>query len=194
MRQGATGTDIFTALIGLVARSRRRYGGYTVHLGIVLIFLGFAGEGFKKEEQLVLKPGQSIDVGGFTVRQDAIRVTDDGQKQMVTSHMTVMRDGQTIGELKPGKWFFRKHEDQPTTEVAIRRGFAEDLYIVLAGFDVETQAATLHIVVNPLVNWIWAGIRRAGLRHVDHAAARARVHLRDVEGAGRRRAPRRRRC
>jgi cytochrome c-type biogenesis protein CcmF len=157
VRQDATGTDIFTALIGLFARSRRRYAGYTVHLGIVLIFLGFAGEGFKKEEQLVLKPGQSMTLGGFTVRQDAIRVTDDGQKQMVTSHMTVLRDGKAIGEMQPGKWFYRKHEDQPTTEVAIRRGFAEDLYIVLAGFEVETQAATLHIVVNPLVNWIWLG-------------------------------------
>jgi cytochrome c-type biogenesis protein CcmF len=157
VRQTATGTDIFTAFVGLFARSRRRYAGYTVHLGIVLIFLGFAGEGFKQEEQLVLKPGQSMTIGAFTVRQDAIRVTDDGQKQMVTSHMTVSRGGQTVGEMLPGKWFYRKHEDQPTTEVAIRRGFAEDLYIVLAGFEVETQAATLHIVVNPLVNWIWLG-------------------------------------
>ena len=49
--KGATGTDIFTAMIGLVGRSRRRYGGYIVHLGIVLMFLGFAGEGFKQEEQ-----------------------------------------------------------------------------------------------------------------------------------------------
>jgi len=105
----------------------------------------------------VLKPGQSMTLAGFTVRQDAIRVTDDGQKQMVTSHMTIVRDGKTIGEMKPGKWFYRKHEDQPTTEVAIQRGFAADLYIVLAGFEVETQAATLHIVVNPLVNWIWMG-------------------------------------
>jgi cytochrome c-type biogenesis protein CcmF len=157
VRQTATGTDIFTALVGLFARSRRRYAGYTVHLGIVLIFLGFAGEGFKLEEQLVMKPGESMTIGSFTVRQDAIRVTDDGQKQMVTSHMTVSRGGQTLGALEPGKWFYRKHEDQPTTEVAIRRGFAEDLYIVLAGFEVETQAATLHIVVNPLVNWIWLG-------------------------------------
>ena len=46
---------------------------------------------------------------------------------------------------------------EPTTEVAIRRGLAEDLYVVLAGFDVQNQSATLHVVVNPLVNWIWAG-------------------------------------
>jgi cytochrome c-type biogenesis protein CcmF len=59
--------------------------------------------------------------------------------------------------MQPAKWFFRKHEDQPTTEVAIRRGFAADLYLVMAAFDLQTQSATLHIVVNPLVNWIWVG-------------------------------------
>jgi cytochrome c-type biogenesis protein CcmF len=59
--------------------------------------------------------------------------------------------------MRPAKWFFRKHEDQPTTEVAIRRGVGADLYIVMAAFDVQTQSATLHIVVNPLVNWIWVG-------------------------------------
>jgi cytochrome c-type biogenesis protein CcmF len=157
VRQGATGTDIATALIGLVARSRRRYGGYIVHVGIVLIFLGFAGEGFKEEEQVLLKPGQQVELRGFVVRHDAVRVTDDGQKQMVTGHVSVTRGGQPLGEMRPARWFFRKHEEEPTTEVAIRRGFAEDLYVTLAGYDMQTQAATYEVVVNPLVNWIWAG-------------------------------------
>ena len=55
VRKGATGSDIVTAMIGLVGRSRRRYGGYIVHLGIMLMFLGFAGQGFKQEEQVKLK-------------------------------------------------------------------------------------------------------------------------------------------
>ena len=76
---------------------------------------------------------------------------------MITARLTVTRNGETLGELSPAKWFYRKHESEPTTEVAIRRGPAEDLYIVLAGFDVERQSATLHVVVNPLVNWIWLG-------------------------------------
>jgi cytochrome c-type biogenesis protein CcmF len=157
VRQSATETDLLTAFVGLIARSRRRYGGYVVHLGIVLMFLGFAGEGFKREEQVVLNPGQQVSVGPFTVTHSALRLTDDGQKQMVTAHMAVTRDGKAVGELRPAKWFFRKHEEEPTTEVAIRRGFAEDLYIVLAGFEVQSQSATVHVVVNPLVNWIWAG-------------------------------------
>jgi len=157
VRRRSTGTDFLTALIGLVARSRRRYGGYIVHLGIVLMFLGFAGEGYKLDEQVLLQPGQQAAVGRFTVRYDALRVTDDGQKQMITGHVTAFKDGRPIGELRPAKWFFRKHEDQPTTEVAINRSLSEDLYLVLAGYDLQTQSATFQIVVNPLVNWIWFG-------------------------------------
>jgi cytochrome c-type biogenesis protein CcmF len=76
---------------------------------------------------------------------------------MVTAHVAVTREGKALGEMRPAKWFFRKHEEEPTTEVAIRRGPWEDLYIVMAAFDVQNQAATLHVVVNPLVNWIWMG-------------------------------------
>jgi cytochrome c-type biogenesis protein CcmF len=157
VRQGATGTDVLTAIIGLVARSRRRYGGYIVHLGIVLMFLGFAGEAFKGEEQVLLSPGQQTELRDFTIRHDSIRITDDGQKQMVTGHVAVFRDGKPFAEMDPAKHFYRKREEEPTTEVAIRRGFGEDLYIVLAGYDMQTQAATYQITVNPLVNWIWFG-------------------------------------
>src|SRR5688572_634931 len=157
VRQGATGTDVFTALVGLVARNKRRYGGYIVHVGVVLIFLGFAGGGFKQDEQVLLKPGQQARVGDFVVRLDAVRVTDDGQKQMITAHTTVFRDGEEVARMYPAKWFFRKHENEPTTEVAIRRTFSEDLYLVLPAFDLEEQSASMEIVVNPLVNWVWVG-------------------------------------
>ena len=157
VRQNATGTDLFTALIGLVGRNKRRYGGYIVHVAIVLMFLGFAGEGFKQDEQVLLKPGQQAQVGDFTIRLDAVRVTDDGQKQMITGHTTIFRDGQEIARMYPAKWYFRKHEDQPTTEVAIRRSFSEDLYLVMPAFSLQEQSASMEIVVNPLVNWVWVG-------------------------------------
>jgi cytochrome c-type biogenesis protein CcmF len=158
VRRGTTGTDFFTAMVGLVARNKRRYGGYIVHLGIVLIFLGFAGEGFSRDEQLLLKPGQEAAVGHYRLRLDSLRVTDDGQKQMVTGHITVMNEaGSEIGKMRPAKWFFRKHEEEPTTEVAIRRTFAEDLYVVMPAFEVEAQTASVEVHINPLVNWIWMG-------------------------------------
>jgi cytochrome c-type biogenesis protein CcmF len=157
VRRGATGSDFLTAMIGLVARSKRRYGGYIVHLGIVLMFLGFAGEGFKLSEEVLLKPGEATTIGHFTVRHDALRVTSDSQKQMVTGQVSVFDDGEAIGTMQPAKWFFSRRENEPTTEVAIRRGVGEDLYIVLAGYDASTQSATYEINVNPLVNWIWFG-------------------------------------
>ncbi len=157
VRQRATGTDRFTALVGLFARSRRRYAGYIVHLGIVLIFLGFGGNGFKLEEQVVLTPGQQVAVGPYVVKYSALKVTNDAQKQMITAHATVERDGESIGGMFPARWYFRDKEDEPTTEVAIRRGFADDLYIVLAQFEVGTQQATLEVTVNPLINWMWFG-------------------------------------
>src|SRR3954470_2643311 len=157
VRKGASGSDIFTAAVGLVARQQRRYGGYIVHLGIVLMFLGFAGQGYKQEQDMKLSPGEQGSVGHFTVRQDSIAVTNDDQKQMITGHVTVFRDGKMLAEMTPARWFFAKHEDQPTTEVAIRRAAGEDVYIVLAAYDMGTQNATYAVTINPLVDWIWLG-------------------------------------
>lgn len=157
VRQRASGTDRLTALIGLFSRNRRRYAGYVVHLGIVLIFLGFAGNGFKLEEQVVLNPGQQVQVGDYLVQYDALKVTDDGQKQMVTGHTSITKDGEAIGGMYPARWIYHNRQDEPTTEVAIRRSFADDLYIVLAAFTIDTQQVTFEITVNPLVNWLWFG-------------------------------------
>ena len=84
VRRRNTGTDLFTALVGLVGRNKRRYGGYIVHLGIVLIFLGFAGNGFKQDEQVLLKPGEQVDGRQLHAPQRRRRrCSDDGQKQMI---------------------------------------------------------------------------------------------------------------
>jgi cytochrome c-type biogenesis protein CcmF len=157
VRKDATGTDVLTAMIGLVMRERRRYGGYIVHLGIVVMFLGFAGEGFTVDQQVLLKAGGQATVGHFTVRNDGVKVTDDGQKQMVTGHVAVSEDGKTLGTMRPARWFYRKHEEQPTTEVAIRRSIAQDLYLVMPAYDLGDQSMSLQVVINPLVNWIWFG-------------------------------------
>ena len=157
VRKDATGTDVLTALIGLVTRERRRYGGYVVHLGIVLMFLGFAGQAFHSEQQFVLQPGQQASLRHFAVRNDGVRVTDDGAKQMVTATVAVFENGKSIGVMSPARYFYRKHEEQPTTEVAIRRSMTEDLYLVLPAYELKDQSISLQVVINPLVNWIWTG-------------------------------------
>lgn len=156
VRRGTTGSDVLTALIGLVSRNKRRYGGYIVHLGIVLIFFGFAGEGFNIEEIVNLLPGQQAIVGNYTLRHDRLNVTEDTQKQTVTAYISVFRNDRQIATLYPARWFFFKSQ-QPTTEAAIRRSLPEDLHVVLGNFDAGTQSAHLQINVNPLVNWVWLG-------------------------------------
>jgi cytochrome c-type biogenesis protein CcmF len=159
IRRKNTGTDVFTALVGLVGRNKRRYGGYIVHVGIVLIFLGFAGNAYKRDQQVLLKPGEELTIGRYTLRNDGVKLNDDGQKQAVTAFIAVFENGKQVDTMYPARWYFRKHENEPTTEVAIRRSIAEDLYIVLAA-DKEsaaTQSASLAISVNPLVNWVWFG-------------------------------------
>jgi cytochrome c-type biogenesis protein CcmF len=157
VRRASTGTDLLTALVGLVGRNKRRYGGYIVHIGVVLILFGFAGEGFKLEQQMLLKPGEETTVGDYTLRYDRLRVSEDAQKQAVTAYMSIFRDGQQIDTLHPAKWAFFKRPQEPTTEVAIRRTLAEDLYITLAAYESATQAASFQVTVNPLVNWVWFG-------------------------------------
>ena len=157
VRQQTTGTDLFTALVGLVGRNKRRYGGYLVHVGVVLIFLGFAGEGFKLQESALLKPGQQATIGDYAVRLDALKVSEDRTKQMVTAHMTALQNGTEVTKLYPARWFFHGREDEATTEVAIRRTLAEDLYIVMPAFSVAEQSASVEITVTPLVNWVWLG-------------------------------------
>jgi cytochrome c-type biogenesis protein CcmF len=159
VRRRATGTDIFTALVGLFARSRRRYGGYVVHLGIVLVFVGFAGVSFEREETVLMRPGETFtSLPPYAVRFVSLSVTNDSQKQMITAEVDVQKDGKPLARMYPARWFWAGREGEPTTEVALRRGASEDFYLVLAGYDAGEQSATLHVKINPLVNWIWIGI------------------------------------
>jgi cytochrome c-type biogenesis protein CcmF len=157
VRRRAMGTNLLTAMAGLVGRSRRRYGGYLVHVGIILMFVGFGGEGLKQDAQVLLTPGQETTVGRYTVRHESIAVTDDGRKQMITAHLNVSENGREVARMYPARWFYRQHEEEPTTEVAIHRSPSRDLYLVMAGFDLKDQSAALQVVITPLVSWIWIG-------------------------------------
>src|SRR5258708_25346940 len=100
------------------------------------MFLGVGGRGYKREERRKLNPGQQGTVGRFTLRHDGVGVTSDGQKQMITRHLTIFQGGKEIAQLEPARWFFAKHETQPTTEVAMRRAPGADLYRELSSFEV----------------------------------------------------------
>jgi cytochrome c-type biogenesis protein CcmF len=157
IRRRNTGQSVGSAFIGMVLRGKRRYGGYLVHIGIMLMFVGFAGSAYQKEKTAKLAPGQTVQLEGFTVRFDKLAHEEDRQKEMVTGELTAFAGGKEIDRPRPAKWFFHNHESEPTTEVAIKRGPAEDLYVTLGGYDLAEGTATLKIVINPVVDWIWFG-------------------------------------
>ncbi len=154
------------AFVRLVARNRRRYGGYVVHLGIVMLFCAFAGLAFKKETEVTLKPGQSADVR--SPYGEDFRITHQGvsQYQVLNRYVTaasvdVTRNGKYVGTMKSEKRQYLDSVGRPTfepaTEVAIRSNVMEDLYIVFAGSVQGTEEAVYKIVINPLVWWVWYG-------------------------------------
>jgi cytochrome c-type biogenesis protein CcmF len=157
VRRRNTGSDLMTALLGMIIRGRRRYGGYIVHVGIVLMFLGFAGQAYQKEEEIAMRPGQQVEFGRYVVRFDGLSHEEDRQKEMITGEFTIFSSGKELGRLRPARWFFHKSPESPTTEVAIRRAPSEDLYITLGNYKFEDGSGMFKLVINPLVNWVWFG-------------------------------------
>ncbi len=152
------GESFGTALVRLVSRARRRYGGYIVHIGIVIMYLGFTGAAYDQEVEAALRPGASLDVGSYELRYDRPDMVTDPSKRAVYTYMTVFDDeGDTLGRVAPAKFIYRTHPEMPTTEVAIRSNAREDLYVIMSTVDPQSRRATFRVVVRPLVSWIWVG-------------------------------------
>ena len=145
------------ALGRLVSKNPRRYGGYIVHVGVVLIFIGIAGSTFFKiEKQISLKPGETLEAGRYTLKYEGIKNSEDDHVSVQAAVVAVSVGGRQIDTLRPEKRLY-KRQNQPTTEVALRQTLREDLYVVLGSYDAPSQLATLQVFVNPLLSWIWIG-------------------------------------
>ncbi len=136
-------------------RNRRRYGGYIVHLGIVLIVIGFVGTAYKTERHVELRQGASTEIGDYRLTYERLtsRVTDE--KRVFGAQIDVTRDGAQVATLFPQR-NFHTAQRQWQSEVAIRSTPVEDLYLVITSFDPD-GTASLRAFVNPLTWWIWAG-------------------------------------
>jgi len=164
-RRRMYGESVVPAFTHLVARNRRRYGGYIVHMGIVVIFCAFAGLAFKKESDLTFKAGEShelVDPFGHKWKfvSQGVSNYDVLNRQVTAVALDVSRDGQPAGVMTSEK---RQHVDsrgqptfEPSTEVGIRSSFREDVYIVLAGVRGD-DSAEIRVTFNPLVVWVWLG-------------------------------------
>ena len=143
------------ALGATVLRNRRRYGGYVVHLGVVLVVIGIAGGAFRSEQRAQLRPGESLDIGSYTLTYEGLRQAETPEKLINAARVSVARGARDIGTLWPQR-NLHLAQQQPQSEIAIRTTPVEDLYVVVTAFDGD-GGAVLRAFVNPLVWWIWAG-------------------------------------
>jgi len=156
-RQALVGETVATALLHLIGKNRRRYGGYIVHVGMVMIFAAITGtSAFKQEKQIAVNPGDSFPMGGYTLRYEGVQTRETPHIAYLTATLAVLRNGRQVDTLQPEKRFYKKPE-QPTTEVAIRSTLGADLYVVLGSYDEASRMATIQAYVNPLVGFLWWG-------------------------------------
>ena len=159
------------ALFHLVSRNRRRWGGYIVHVGVVMIFTAFAGAAFDREVLQTMDPGETISIESpfgheYTLTYQGLS-SPRGQNMVAqaVALMTVEKDGRPVGSLTAEKNLYLTWPT-PVTEVGVRETFLEDLYLILENVpdlggayqnDPRAQRATFEVQVNVLVSWIWNG-------------------------------------
>jgi cytochrome c-type biogenesis protein CcmF len=157
-KKGEAEEGIFTALYRLIDKSRRRYGGYIVHVGVVVMFIGFTGKAWGTDVEASVAPGDKIQVKDYELTYKGPRREVDENKMMIFADMDVTRDGKFVTAMHPAKFIYKKSQSSPTTEVAMHRSFRDDLYVVVGNANPETKRATFQVHVNPFVSWIWMGV------------------------------------
>ena len=160
------------AFYHLVSRNRRRWGGYIVHVGVVMIFTAFAGVAFNREVLQTIDPGETITIESpfgheyVLTYQGLSSPRGENMLRQAVALMTVERNGKPIKSLTAEKVLYFKWEETPITNVGVNSYFLEDLYLILENVndlngafenDAGAQRATFKVQVNVLVGWIWYG-------------------------------------
>jgi cytochrome c-type biogenesis protein CcmF len=159
-RQRTQGENIFTALWTLTGRDRRRYGGYIIHISMMLMAVGILGiESFQTETQGTIGVGKSLNLSNYTITYKELASWDDGPKGVnyTRAVVDVSRNGVYLGQLHPRKDYYYDSQ-QAMTIPGERATLRDDLYVILIDWEpASTTGATFKIFVNPLVNWMWLG-------------------------------------
>lgn len=159
-RREVTGEGFVKALITLIRRNKRRYGGYIIHIGVVLMYIGITGTSYNIEKEATLKNGESMSIGNYKLTYRGLNLKEPvPTKAEVIATMDIENDGKHIATASPRKDFYKTSEE-PISRVYNLSGLKEDLYIILAGFPIPFQKdspATFKVHVNPLVKWLWIG-------------------------------------
>jgi cytochrome c-type biogenesis protein CcmF len=157
-RQKKTDENFLVALWKLGGHNRRRYGGYLIHLSMVVMAIGILGiELFQTTTQKTMAVGEDIQISGYTLRYDSLAQFPYADGRIVTrAVLTVFKNGKSLGELYPRYDYYAS--GQPMTIAGVRSTLADDLYVVLVNWEnVSSAQAPFKVYHNPLVNWLWIG-------------------------------------
>jgi cytochrome c-type biogenesis protein CcmF len=157
-RHATRGENGFTALVNLIRRNHRRYGGYIIHIGVVLIAMGVIGDAyFKQETQGTISQGESLSVGGYQLEfKELLGYPGPDGRDIVEAVTGLSQDGQIIRALSPRRDYFVVQE-QPVSVPGVYSTPGLDFYVLLVGWDDQGTSATFKIFVNPLISWVWIG-------------------------------------
>jgi cytochrome c-type biogenesis protein CcmF len=150
--------SVFGALFRLVAKSRRRYGGYIVHVGISVMFLGFAGKSWETKKEITMSPEDTTTLGEYRVVYKGPRMEVDHEKRMVFADIDVYRGNDAPERIAPAQFIYKDAGQQMSTESAMFHTIENDLYVSVGTINPQSKQASFRIYINPLVNFVWLGV------------------------------------
>jgi cytochrome c-type biogenesis protein CcmF len=159
-RRTTNGENALVAIANLWRRNGRRYGGYLVHLAMVMIAVAVVGnEFFQQTTNVTLGQGQTVTLGGYELHYAGLETTRAANRMEFGARLMVfdVKSGDLLGSVLPQRNIYDKTPDMPTSEVGLRMTPAEDVYVVLNGWESGGATATFTIYVNPLTMWMWIG-------------------------------------
>src|SRR5689334_19347741 len=151
-------TNLAFGMYQLTRRNMRRYGGYVVHFGVVLVVIGLAGAAFNRDVEQTIGKGDKVSIGRYTLIGEEYTEDDNANYRSQAALLEVYKDGKFLTRLNPEERFFKASGGQPLHIVANHSTLMEDLYVVYEGRDPDNGHPIIKAIINPLVNWIWIGV------------------------------------
>ena len=152
-----TGKNLFASSILLTRRNTRRYGGYLIHFGVIVMFIGLAGSAFNQSKEIEMGFGDSLQFGSLRLVCQSYSQDSNANYDSDYAILDVSRNGKQITRMTPERRFYTASQ-QTSTVVAIHSTLARDLYVVFLGRNADTGRPIIRVFLNPLVNWIWIGV------------------------------------
>jgi cytochrome c-type biogenesis protein CcmF len=157
-RRRAGGGSWPAALWGLMNANPKRYGGYTAHIGLIMMVVGITGSSvFRMEREATVRVGEVVQLQEYGVRLQELWAQDEPHRFVVGARFAVLVNGQERGEMNPRLNYYRARGSEPITTPAVRSRAHKDLYMNLLAFAQDGSTATVTVITEPLVVWIWIG-------------------------------------